>query len=163
MVDEFLQKEDGPLNDQALCAKARIRIRRPPAEVFAAFADAGAMSKFWFSRRDEGLKEGETVAWFLGSGEHAVAFDVRVEELRPPSKLVISWERDGAFTQVTWTFEATECGDTILTIEETGFAGGDDAIVAQALDSTGGFNQVIIAAKAFVEHGVAVNVVADHA
>jgi uncharacterized protein YndB with AHSA1/START domain len=121
------------------------------------------MSQFWFTRRDDGLKEGETVAWFLGSGEHADAFDVRVEELRHPSKLVITWERDGSFTQVTWTLEATERGDTILTIEESGFAGGADAIVAQILDSTGGFNQVIIAAKAWVEHGVALNVVADHA
>ena len=162
-MDEFLQKEDGQLTYQELSAQARIRIRRPPAEVFAAFADAGAMSKFWFTRRDEGLKEGETVAWFLGSGEHAVAFDVRVEELRPPNKIVIAWERNGVLTQITWTLEATERGDTILTIEEAGFAGGADAIVAQALDSTGGFNQVILAAKAWVEHGVALNVVADHA
>ena len=151
------------MNDQDLSAKARILIRRPPAAVFAAFVDAGAMSKFWFARRDDGLKEGETVAWFLGSDEHAVSFDVRVEELRHPSKLVISWARDGAYTQITWPLEATELGDTILTIEESGFAGGADAIVAQTLDSTGGFNQVIIAAKAWTEHGVALNVVADHA
>ena len=149
------------MNYQALSATARIR--RPPAEVFAAFADAGAMRKFWFARRDDGLKEGETVSWFLGSGEHAVAFDVRVEELRPPSKLVISWERDGAVTQITWTFEATERGDTILTIEEAGFAGGDDAIVPQALDSTGGFNPVILPAKTFVGDGLPLNVVPSHA
>ena len=117
---------DDPLNNPALSAKARIRIRRPPAEVFAAFADAGAMSQFWFSRRDAGLKEGETVAWFLDNGEHTVSFDVRVEELRYPNKLVISWERDGASTQITWTLEATERSDTILTIEESGFAGGAD-------------------------------------
>ena len=151
------------MNNQALSAKARIRIRRPPAEVCAAFADAGAMSQFWFSRRDAGLKEGETVAWFLDNGEHTVSFDVRVEELRYPNKLVISWERDGASTQITWTLEATERSDTILTIEESGFAGGADAITAQILDATGGFNQVIVAAKAWIEHGVALNVVADHA
>jgi uncharacterized protein YndB with AHSA1/START domain len=151
------------LNDQALSAKARIRIRKPPAAVFTAFADADAMSQFWFARRDDGLKAGETVAWFLGSGEHAVSFDVHVEELRHPSKLVISWERDGACTQITWTMEATEQDDTILTIEESGFVGDADAIVAQIIDATGGFNQVIIAAKAWVEHGVALNVVSDHA
>ena len=59
--------------------------------------------------------------------------------------------------------EETEEGDTILTIEESGFAGSQEAIVERALDSTGGFNQVIIAAKALIEHGVAVNVVAAHA
>ena len=162
-VDEFLQKEDNPLNNQALSAKARILIRKPPAAVFAAFADAGAMSQFWFARRDAGLKAGETVAWFIGSDEHAVSFDVRVEALIHPSKLVIAWERDGAFTQITWTLAATAHGDTILTIEESGFAGDADAIAAQILDSTGGFNQVIVAAKAWIEHGVALNVVTDHA
>jgi hypothetical protein len=76
---------------------------------------------------------------------------------------VIVWERDGAFTQVTWSVEETEQGDTILTIEESGFTGSSDAIVEQAIDSTGGFNQVIVAAKAFIEHGIGMNVVADHA
>ena len=151
------------MNDQVLSAKARILIRKPPAAVFAAFADARAMSQFWFARRDAGLKAGETVAWFIGSNEHAVSFDVHVEVLIHPSKLVISWERDGAFTQITWTLAATEGGATILTIEEAGFAGDADAIAAQILDSTGGFNQVIVAAKAWIEHGVALNVVADHA
>jgi uncharacterized protein YndB with AHSA1/START domain len=48
------------MNVQHLAARARARIRRPPAEVFAAFVDAASMSTFWFSRRDHGLKEGET-------------------------------------------------------------------------------------------------------
>ena len=39
----------------------------------------------------------------------------------------------------------------------------DIEIVAQVVDSTCGFNQVIIAAKALVEHGIELNVVADHA
>ena len=38
-----------------------------------------------------------------------------------------------------------------------------DSILERVLDSTGGFNQVIIAAKALIEHGVELNVVADHA
>ena len=151
------------MNYQNLSAKATTRIRKPPSQVFAAFADAGFMSKFWFFRRDDGLKEGETISWFMGDGEDAVSFDVRVEKLLWPSTIVIAWERDGAVTHVTWTLEETASGDTILTIVESGFAGSDDAIVEQALDSTGGFNQVLIAAKAFIEHGVEMNVVADHA
>jgi uncharacterized protein YndB with AHSA1/START domain len=146
-----------------LTGKARTRIHRPPAEVFDAFADAGAMGKFWFTRRDAGLREGEPVSWFIGSGEDAPAFEIRVKEVMRPSRIVIEWERDGAYTQVAWSLEATDEGDTILTIEEAGFTGSDDAIVEQALDSTGGFNQVILAAKALLEHGVAMNVVADHA
>jgi hypothetical protein len=43
-----------------------------------------------------------------------------------------------------------------------GFTGSDEQIFVSVLDSTRGFNQVIIAVKAFVEHGVQVNVVVDH-
>jgi len=147
-----------------LSAKARIRIRKPPLEVFTAFADANEMSKFWFTRRDQGLKEGASVTWFVGSGEQASSFDVLVRKVREPNTIAIEWVGpDGNSTQVTWSFEEETNGDTILTIEESGFAGSDEAIVERALDSTGGFNQVIIAAKALIEHNVILNVVADHA
>ena len=147
-----------------LTAIAKTRIRRPPNRVFAAFANAREMSKFWFTRRDDGLKQGESVTWSLGPGDDAVSFDVQVKELIESEKIVIEWQgHDGKPTQVCWSFEATEDGDTILTIEESGFAGSDEAIVERALDSTGGFNQVIVAAKALIEHGVELNVVADHA
>ena len=152
------------MNSKTLSARARTKIRKPPADVCAAFADAEQMSQFWFTRRDDGLQAGEPVTWYLGNAEDAFAFDVNVRECREPELIVIEWQGlDGSYTQVTWTFEAADDGGTILTIEETGFSGDDDAIVERALDSTGGFNQVIIAAKAFVEHGVEVNVVAAHA
>jgi uncharacterized protein YndB with AHSA1/START domain len=157
------QEKGTPMKSDNLSGKARIRIRRPPSDVFTAFADAGAMTKFWFTRRDDGLKEGETVSWFVGSGEKAVSFDIRVKEIKPTGKIVIEWENGGEYTQVTWSFEGTAGGDTILTIEESGFTGDRQAIIDRALDSTAGFNQVIVAAKAWVEHGVALNVVADHA
>ncbi|MFQ5741639.1 MAG: SRPBCC domain-containing protein [Acidobacteriota bacterium] len=143
--------------------KARIRIRRPPSEVFSAFADAEAMSKFWFTRRDNGLKEGETIPWFIGSGETAVSFKIRVKELKRPERIVIEWENGGEYTQVTWSFESTADSDTILTIEESGFTGSRESVIQRAIDSTGGFNQVIVAAKALVEYGVGLNLVADHA
>jgi uncharacterized protein YndB with AHSA1/START domain len=149
------------MNVQSLSAKASIRIRRTPSEAFSAFADAGAMSKFWFTRRDDGLKQGESVTWFLGSGEDAFAFDVRVKELNHPRKIVIEWENGGEYTQVAWSFDETEHGDTILTIEESGFTGSHEAILERVIDSTGGFNQVIVAAKALIEHGVELSVVAD--
>jgi uncharacterized protein YndB with AHSA1/START domain len=152
------------MRDNFLTAKASTIIRRSPAEVFAALTDADRMSKFWFTRTDSGLQEGETSKWALGSADDAFSFDVVVKELREPEKIVIEWDgADGNKNLVTWSFVETEHGDTFLTIEETGFSGDRDAVVGQVLDSTGGFNQVIIAMKAFVEHGVEVNVVADHA
>ena len=153
----------GKMTTRNLTGKAKIRIRKPPSEVFAAFADASQMSKFWFTRRDDGLEEGRSVTWFIGSGKDAISFDVQVKELSVPNKMVILWERDEGLTEVTWSIEETENGDSILTIEESGFTGNNDQIVEQALDSTGGFNQVIIAAKTLMEHDVELNVVAEHA
>lgn len=151
------------MNDNQLTAKARIRIRKPAAEVFAAFADANSMSKFWFTRRDDGLKEGESVKWSVGSGDDAFSFDVVVKNIRANETIVIEWlGPDGNPTLVTWSFEETGDGDTILTIEETGFSGNDKEVIGQVLDSKGGFNQVIVAAKALIEHGIALNVVDDH-
>jgi uncharacterized protein YndB with AHSA1/START domain len=148
----------------ALTARAGIRIDKPPAEVFAAFVNAEAMSKFWFTRRDSGLKEGETVTWYLGSGADAFSFEIRVTKIREPDCIEIEWTGpDGNPTTVAWSITAADAGDTILAIEESGFAGGPDAVVARVLDSTGGFNQAVVAAKAFIEHGVALNVVASHA
>ncbi|MDX1436590.1 MAG: SRPBCC domain-containing protein, partial [Anaerolineales bacterium] len=116
-----------------LSAKARVRIRKPPPEVFRAFADAGWMSKFWFTRRDGGLEEGQPSTWYLGGGPDAVSFEVFVTELSEPHKIAIEWENGGATTRVTWSIEETEQGDSILTIEETGFAGGQEARIERAL------------------------------
>ena len=161
----FAQTPDGgtKINTENLSAIAKTRIRSSPSDAFNAFADANQMSKFWFTRRDDGLKEGETSTWFIGTGEDAFSFNVRVKEVNYPNKIVIEWENGGEYTQVTWTFEETEDGHTILGIEESGFTGSSESIVDRVINSTGGFNQVIIAAKALIEHGVELNVVADHA
>lgn len=152
------------MNTEKLSARARIRIRSAPSDVFAAFANAANMSKFWFARSDDGLQQGKASTWSLGSGANAFSFDVNVKEVRKPEKIRIEWEGpDGNLTQVVWLFEGTDDGETILTIEESGFSGSADDIVKRVADSTGGFNQVIVAAKALIEHGVAVNVVTDHA
>ncbi len=156
------QEEDTLMNTDALTGKAKIRIRKPPSDVFTAFADATAMSAFWFTRRDRGLKEGETVPWFMGRGENAMSFDIRIMELKRPSRIVIEWENGGDHTQVVWSIESAGESGSILTIEESGFTGSQQSILERALDSTAGFNQVIVAAKAFIEFGIAVNVVADH-
>lgn len=145
-----------------ITAKAQILVRKPPSAVFEAFVDAGTMSQFWFNRRDDGLKEGEKVLWYIGEGEDAPAIEVQVKELKKPEILQIEWGEDGQYTQVRWQIEKTADGNAKLSIEESGYTGSYDEIVRQALDSTGGFNQVIVALKALLEHDAFINVVADH-
>lgn len=121
------------------------------------------MSKFWFTRRDKGLRQGKSVSWFLGRANDAYAIEVNVLELRKPSLIRLEWWGGEHFTQVLWQIQQTDNGHTKLTIEESGFKGSKDEIVSNALDSTAGFDQVIVALKALLEHGAVINVVEDHA
>jgi len=147
-----------------MTAKASIRIHKSADEVMAAITSAEMMSRFWFARCDDGFKQGEAVTFSMGIGDTAFSFEVMVKEFDFPNKLVFEWVGiDGRATQVCWTCKETADGSTILSIEESGFAGSDENIIARVIDSTGGFNQVIVAAKACIEHDVAINVVADHA
>lgn len=146
-----------------LVARAQSIVRAQSEAVFQAFVDPKKMSQYWFHRNDDGMKAGESVMFYLGDGESAFGFEAKVLELTPNSSIHIRWGDENGWTDVKWTLEETETGDTKLTIEETGFTGSDADVIARALDSTGGFNQVIIAAKAFIEHGAAINVVTDHA
>ena len=58
--------------DDEISAIAQIVVRAPPAAVFNAFVNSETMSKFWFHRTDGGLSEGQTVAWFIGTGDDAL-------------------------------------------------------------------------------------------
>ena len=146
-----------------LAATAKALIRTSAADVFDAFVNPATMGKFWFTRRDDGLREGETVTWYIGERADAPRFDVRVTTLQRPQLIVMEWESGSGWTTVRWTFEAKSRDTTIVRVEETGYSGDPQAAINAALDSTGGFNQVLIAAKAWLEHRVPVNVVADHA
>ena len=143
-----------------ITANAQILIHRPAAAVFEAFADPDIMTKFWFPRATGRLETGNEVKWYVGTGDDAFEIMVRVTSAIKPVSIDLHWGDGETFTEVTWTFESTSETTTVLRIQERGFSG--DNAVAAALGSTGGFNQVVVAAKAFLEHGVAINIVKDH-
>lgn len=143
-------------------ARAQILVRRPIDEVFNAIVDPIVMSKFWFRRTDVGLSEGTISTWFVGDAPGAIEIEVRVISLEQPNRLAMEWGQGTRFTNVLWTFFEHEPNVTRLVVEERGFTGSRDEIVAQTLDSTAGFNQVVVALKALLEHDSIINVVADH-
>jgi len=137
-------------------------IHRPVSEVFEAFSDPDTMTKFWFPKASGRLDAGNEVKWYVGTDADAFEITVRVKVAQKPHTLQIQWGEDGAFTDVEWKFEAHGDSSTIVRICESGFSGSQLDVVRAALDSTGGFNQVITAAKALLEHGAQINVVKDH-
>ncbi|KAA3618202.1 MAG: polyketide cyclase [Calditrichaeota bacterium] len=135
-------------------ARATMLIRRPVEEVFNAFVDPSVTTKFWFSRSSGPLVCGQTVTWYWD--HYGVSAEIFVKAIEENRRIEIEWP-----TPVEWLFTPKDDGSTFVSISASGFTGTDDEKVAQALDSTEGFNLVISACKALLEHGIQLNLVAD--
>ena len=135
-------------------AKATMLIRRPVEEVFNAFVDPSITTKFWFSRSSGPLTAGRTVTWHWD--HYGVSGEVFVKAIEENRRIEIEWP-----TPVEWQFTSKEDGSTFVAIRAYGFTGTDDEKVAQALDSTEGFNLVVSACKAFLEFGIDLRLIAD--
>jgi uncharacterized protein YndB with AHSA1/START domain len=140
-------------------ATAGMLIRKPLAQVYEAFIDPAVTSRFWFSRGSDRLDAGRPVQWVWE--DYGVTVDVDVRTLAPNERILIDWSAGGEpATMVEWTFRELPDG-TFVDVENRGFAGDDEAVVAQALDSVGGFTLLMAGAKAWLEHGIELNLVRD--
>lgn len=137
--------------------RQQMLIRRPAAKVCEAFVDPSVTTKFWFTKSSGRLEPGKTVTWSWDM--YGVSAPVRVLDLVDGRRILVEWG-DPA-TTVEWAFD--DRGDsTLVVVVNSGFQGSDDDKVARALDSAGGFSFVLAALKAWLEHGIQLNIVADH-
>ncbi len=135
---------------------AQMLIRADISRTFNAFVDPDVTSKFWFSRSTGQLEQGGTATWFWDW--YGVQADVRVLEYVENERLQFEWGED---SQVV-TFEFSESADgTLVLITVTGFAGSAAELLAQTTDSKGGFTMVLAGAKAYLEHGIMLQLVPD--
>jgi uncharacterized protein YndB with AHSA1/START domain len=87
--------------------------------------------------------------------------DVEVKVLKLNRRIVVDWSSGEAPTTVEWRFTAHSDDTTFVSITNSGFTGDEQSITMQALDSTEGFTFVLAGLKAYLEHGVQLNLVAD--
>jgi uncharacterized protein YndB with AHSA1/START domain len=144
---------------KAPVAETGMLIRRPVVEVFAAFVDPDITSKFWFSNGSGRLVPGARVTWEWSF--YGVSTQVDVKAIDEYERILIDWDVDSAPTAVEWRFTPHGDDATFVNVVNSGFHGDADAVVAAALDSTGGFTWVLAGAKAWLEHGLALNLVPD--
>ena|SRR5438552_3094729 len=146
---------------QAPVARAQMLIRKPAAEVFEALVDPAITSRFWFSKGSGRLEAGKHVRWDWEM--YGVFAEVDVKALEQNRRILIEWNGPDQPTSVEWTFEPGGTDRTFVTVKNWGFRGEPDAIVAAAIDSMGGFSLLLAGLKAFLEHGIDLNLVEDHA
>jgi uncharacterized protein YndB with AHSA1/START domain len=136
-------------------ARAEMLIRRPVEEVFESFVDPAITTRFWFTRGSKRLKAGEIVTWYWDM--YGVSAEVVVKSVDDNRRILIEWP-----TPVEWVFNSRGDNTTFVSITASGFVGTDDEKFAQAIDSMGGFSLTLAGCKAWLEHGVELNLVADH-
>ncbi len=139
--------------------KTRMLIRKPVADVFEAFIDPDITTKFWFTRSSDRLEAGRQVQWNWEM--YDISIPVTAKTIEPNRRILIEWPGYSGLTTVEWTFEPQSDDTTFVRITESGFTGDGDELVKQVTDSTQGFTLVLAGLKAFLEHNIRLNLVAD--
>jgi len=140
-------------------AGAQMRIRKPVAEVFEAFIDPEITKHFWFSKGTAKLEVGKSIVWEWEI--YDVSTEVFVKEIIPNKKITIDWGEDSTLTTVDFVFEVLSDGSTYVTIKHYGFTQTGDKLLVAIRDSTGGFTTVLDGLKAYLEHHINLNLIAD--
>jgi uncharacterized protein YndB with AHSA1/START domain len=140
-------------------AKTGMLIRRPVAEVFAAFVDPEVTTKFWFTKSSGKLEAGKQVKWEWEMYDASTA--VLVKALEPNKRILIEWDGYTGRTNVEWKFAALTAETTFVSITEWGWTGDTSALIDYVSNSTQGFTWTLAGLKALLEHNVRLNLVAD--
>jgi len=134
-------------------------IRKPVAEVFEAFMNPEITTKFWFTKSSGRLEAGKQVTWSWEM--YNASSQVTVKDVEQNKRILIEWSGYGSPTTVEWIFTPYGNDATFVSITNSGFSGDGDELVKQALDSTGGFTWVLAGLKAYLEHNIMLNLIAD--
>ncbi len=141
--------------------KQQMLFRVPAEEVYRAFADPTVTTRFWFSHSDGPLEDGAERKWEWRM--YGCETTVQVLEAVPPKRLLIEWGEPEGRSKVEWTFDGRSDETTLVTVRNFDFTGDADEVVAEAIDSMGGFSLVLANAKALLEHHIDLNLIRDRA
>jgi len=145
--------------DNTSYAEAAMLIRKPISEVFEAFINPEITTKFWFSKSSGKLQEGKSVDWIWEMyGNHTVT--VKVLAIKANEAIVIQWGDDEKAI-AEWEFNDLGDSKTFVTITYNGIQGSTEEMCAQIRDTTEGFSLVLAGLKAYLEHNIQLNLVAD--
>lgn len=137
--------------------ETQMLIRRPASVVFNAIVDPAITTNFWFTKSSGKLEAGKNVTWHWEM--YGVSTDVSVKELIPNQKISIEW----GDPPTSVDFELTELShdSTYVIIKNYGFKLKGDDLISAIKDGTGGFTTVLDGMKAYLEHGIRLNLIAD--
>jgi uncharacterized protein YndB with AHSA1/START domain len=144
-------------NIKTVVVETQMLIRRPVKQVFQAFIDPKITTNFWFTKSSGQLEVGKTVSWEWEM--YGVSTKVLVKEIIPNKKISTEW--GDPVTNVDYEFIALADDTTYVIIKNYGYKETGDALIKAVKDNTGGFTTVLDGLKAFLEHNINLNLIAD--
>lgn len=139
------------------CVEVQMLIRKPLKTVFNAFIDPAITTKFWFTKSSGPLEVGKSVLWEWEM--YQVSTKVQTHQIVPYSLILTEWGEPA--TTVEYRFTALAEEKTYVEIKNYGFLEKDEALIQAIKDNTGGFTTVLDGLKAYLEHGIELNLVGD--
>lgn len=140
-------------------ARTGMLIRRPIERVFEAIVNPEITSRFWFSKGSGRLETGRKVRWEWEA--YDVSNEVNAIAVEPYERVLIEWPGYTGTTEVEWTFEAVPDGTTFVRVRESGWVDDADKLIRYVADSTQGFTLMLAGLKAWLEHGIQLNLTLD--
>ena len=137
--------------------EVQMMIRKPAKEVFNAFYHPEQTKNFWFTKGSGLLNKNTTVIWeweMYNIQTKVLVKDVIVDDL-----IKIEWG-DPA-TTVEFSFRKLGEDKTVVVIKNYGLHQQGEELNKAIMDLTGGFTTVLDGLKAYLEHGINLNLIAD--
>ena len=132
-------------------------IRKPVEEVFEAFINPSITRNFWFTKGSDRLEVDKKITWEWEM--YNVSTTVVAREILQDQKIVFEW--DDPSKTVELKFKELDDESTFVTVTEYGYNKKGDELLAIIKDSTAGFTTVLDGLKAFLEHRINLNLIAD--
>lgn len=141
-------------------ADAQMAIRKPVAQVFEAFINPAITTKFWFTKSSGSLEVNKEVKWSWEM--YQVSVPLWVKTVIPNESIIIEWGIGPQQSTVEWSFKAITDNLTYVSTTNSDFkATSPDELISLIRDSTGGFTLVLAGLKAYLEHGIGLNLIGD--
>lgn len=137
--------------------ETQMLIRKPAKTVFQAFIDPAITTNFWFTKASGKLEQGKTVIWEWEM--YGASAKVLVKEIIENEQIVIEWGEPAS--TVEFTFNPLTTDSTYVVIKSFGFSQTGNELIETIKDNTGGFTTVLDGLKAYLEHNINLNLIAD--
>lgn len=129
----------------------KMLIAKPAHDVFEAFVDPDRIGNFWFSSSSERWASGKTIK--LRYEEYNADGEIRVKEIVADKKIAFEWDYGNDVHLVTITFTFRDDGNTLIEVNEEGFADDKDAIPL-LVGNKEGWVYMLTCLKGYLEHGI---------